>query len=126
MLTAQRLKSLRDQKQLSQEDCAKALGLDRTTYVKYENGGSIKRNVEKLATFFGVSVDYLLGRTNNPTPPGSEVVKGLLGDLGANTRVIEETPKHRILVHASQGLSDDEMQVLIDMANVLRSKHDIE
>lgn len=66
MTSAEKLKMLRESKGMSQEDCAKALGIDRTTYVKYENGGSIRRNVEKLARFFQVSTDYLLGRTNSP------------------------------------------------------------
>lgn len=62
MTTADKLRKLREEKELSQEECAKLLGIDRTTYAKYENGGSIKRNVEKLASFFNVSTDYLLGR----------------------------------------------------------------
>lgn len=66
--TANKLKSLREAKGMSQADCAKALGIDRTTYAKYENGGSVKRNVEKLASFFNVTTDYLLG---NDSFPGS-------------------------------------------------------
>lgn len=67
--SAEKLKMLRELKGLSQADCAKALGLDRTTYVKYENGGSVRRNVEKLARFFRVSTDYLLG--NTPAQPAA-------------------------------------------------------
>lgn len=62
MNASKKLKILRKLKGMSQADCAKALNIDRTTYAKYENGGSIRRNVEKLANFFDVSVDYLLGR----------------------------------------------------------------
>lgn len=67
--SAEKLKMLRELKGMSQADCAKALGLDRTTYVKYENGGSVRRNVEKLARFFNVSTDYLLGNTDTPAYP---------------------------------------------------------
>lgn len=67
--SAEKLKMLRELKGMSQADCAKALGLDRTTYVKYENGGSVRRNVEKLARFFNVSTDYLLGNTDTPADP---------------------------------------------------------
>lgn len=66
MNASEKLKALREQKGMSQADCAKAMNIDRTTYAKYENGGSIRRNVEKLAAFFNVSVDYLLGRTDEP------------------------------------------------------------
>ena len=64
MTTAQILRRLRNDKHLSQKDVADALGIDRTTYVKYENGGSIKKNLQELANFYSVSTDYLLGRNN--------------------------------------------------------------
>ena len=47
-----------------QKDVAALLGIDRTTYVKYESGAS-EPNYEtllKLAEIFGVSTDYILGR----------------------------------------------------------------
>ena len=62
-----RLIELRKARTMSQEEVAKALNIDRTTYVKYERGGSVKRNVEKLSNFFNVSTDYLLGRSDSPT-----------------------------------------------------------
>ncbi|MBR2215490.1 MAG: helix-turn-helix domain-containing protein [Selenomonadaceae bacterium] len=62
MDTARILRDLRERRRLSQEEAAKQLGIDRTTYVKYENGSSIKRILPRLADFFGVSTDYLLGR----------------------------------------------------------------
>ena len=37
-ITAQRLRKLRLDKELSQNEVAKILGISRTAYVKYENG----------------------------------------------------------------------------------------
>ena len=54
MNASEKLKILRKLKGMSQADCAKALNIDRTTYAKYENGGSIRRSVEKRANFFDV------------------------------------------------------------------------
>ena len=48
---------------LSQQQVADCLGLDRSTYVKYELGGSIKLHVDDLAKFYNVSTDYLLTDT---------------------------------------------------------------
>lgn len=65
---SERLKQTRKFKKLSQKDVAHHLCIDRTTYTNYEIGKS-KPTFEKLveiADFFNVSVDYLLGRTNNP------------------------------------------------------------
>lgn len=60
------LKELRLKKKLLQKDVADYLGVNRTTYVKYETGASQPDNdtLSRLADFFGVSVDYLLGRTH--------------------------------------------------------------
>lgn len=60
------LKQLREAKGVLQKDVANFLGVDRTTYVKYENGNSEPSNdtLVKLAQYFDVSVDYLLGRTD--------------------------------------------------------------
>ena len=66
MDTSSKLRFLREQKRLSQEECAKALHIDRTTYAKYENGGSIKRIAGQLAKFFNVTTDYLLGLSDTP------------------------------------------------------------
>lgn len=65
-----RLKPLRDNKGLTQADVAKVLGVSRTTYTQYETGKSEPdlETVNRLAGFFNVSVDYLLGRTNVKTP----------------------------------------------------------
>ena len=60
------LKELRKQRGLLQRDVASFLGVDRTTYLKYENGTNEPdiEIIKKLSSFFGVSVDYLLGNSN--------------------------------------------------------------
>lgn len=65
-MLGKRLKSLRTEKQLKQIDLANMLGVDRTTYTQYETEKSEPdlKTISKLADFFNVSVDYLLGRTN--------------------------------------------------------------
>ena len=55
------LRKLRLARNLSQSDVAKALGIDRTTYVKYEAGGSIRQKLRELAVFYNVSMEELLG-----------------------------------------------------------------
>ncbi|MBO8163910.1 MAG: helix-turn-helix transcriptional regulator [Brevibacillus sp.] len=71
----QRLKSLRKGKGITQQTMAEFLGLTRQGYAKYENNQSEPDNetLQKLADFFDVTVDYLLGRTNDPSPPKVEV-----------------------------------------------------
>lgn len=60
-----RLKDLRKEYGLTQQEFAEKLGLVRTAVANYENGRNIP-NAETLniiANFFDVTVDYLLGRT---------------------------------------------------------------
>ena len=65
-----RLRDLREDRDLKQADIAKLLTVHQTTYSDYELG---KLNIpvsvlHTLADFYGVSVDYLLGRTNRKEP----------------------------------------------------------
>ena len=65
-----RIKDLREDRDLTQKDIAKHLVCDQSLYSKYERQ---ERPLpldlaDKLADFYGVSVDYLLGRTNVKEP----------------------------------------------------------
>lgn len=65
-MLGKRLRDLRLKKGLKQLDLADMLGVSRTTYTQYETGRSEPdlATIIKLAQFFGVSVDYLLGLTD--------------------------------------------------------------
>ncbi|MEC2709463.1 helix-turn-helix domain-containing protein [Bacillus sp. 22475] len=60
-----RLHTLRKERKLRQEDMANQLGIARTTYAMYEQGNREPdyNTLIQLATFFEVSIDYLLGTT---------------------------------------------------------------
>lgn len=67
--TAKILKDLRTKRELSQDEMAKFLSIDRTTYLKYEKTGNIPTiKIKKLAKFFSVTTDYLLGLSDLPCP----------------------------------------------------------
>ena len=59
------LKSLREEKNLRQADLADFLEISQQAYQRYENGTSEPNGdgFIKLADFYHVSTDYLLGRT---------------------------------------------------------------
>ena len=58
-----RLKQLRKEKGLTQQEVADEIGVTKRTYIYWENGeNQIKINkASQLADYFGVSVGYLLG-----------------------------------------------------------------
>ena len=62
----QRIKELRKEKGLTQKEISKFLGFSDRTVGYYETGQRTPPPdiLEKLADYFGVSVDYLLGRTD--------------------------------------------------------------
>ncbi len=62
----ERLKELRQEKNLTLSKLGKKVGLTNATISRYESG-TRKPNqdvLEELADFFEVTTDYLLGRTN--------------------------------------------------------------
>lgn len=65
-----RIRELREDHDLRQIDVAKMLGMSQTGYSKYETGeNDVPTTILiALASFYHVSIDYLLGLTNNPKP----------------------------------------------------------
>ena len=61
-----RLKELRKSKKLTQTELGKILGVGKTTISMYETNNSTPNDEIKLkiAEYFNVSVDYLLGKTD--------------------------------------------------------------
>lgn len=64
-----RLKSLRNITGKTQDDLATFLGITRGAYSHFENNRNEPDNntLRKLADFFAVSSDYILGITDDPT-----------------------------------------------------------
>lgn len=60
-----RLKELRLEKKLTQQQLATVLNISRAVYCRYENGTRTAplEVLWELADFYGESVDYLIGRT---------------------------------------------------------------
>lgn len=68
-----RLRDLRGDHDFRQEDVAEVLGISQTVYSRYERGFQTIPVVHllKLADFYSVSTDYILGRTDVSAPyPG--------------------------------------------------------
>jgi len=64
----ERLVQLKQERNLLQKDIAKDVGLSLRAYQYYERDQKDPTSavLQKLADYFDVSVDYLLGRTDNP------------------------------------------------------------
>lgn len=72
-----RLRQLRIERNLTQAEIAKAIGVSPATIGNYEQGTREPRNNEmwkKLADYFGVSVDYLMDKETNYIPLNQRVL----------------------------------------------------
>jgi len=97
-----RIKQLREEKQISMKEAAARIGIPYTTYVGYEKGER-EPNSEmliSLASFFGVTVDYLIRRSDIRNPvsgipdniipfPEMKTVP-LIGDIACGTPILAE------------------------------------
>lgn len=73
MGVGERIRWLRENRDWSQLYLAEKLGIHNSVLSRIEAGKKGLDNdlLMKLAEIFGVSVDYILGRTDDPTPPES-------------------------------------------------------
>lgn len=64
-----RIRELREDKDLRQQDLADYIGITQRTYSRYECGERMipPEVLCKISDFHNVSVDYLLNRTNKKT-----------------------------------------------------------
>lgn len=66
----ERIRNLREDKDLTQAEMAKHLNIAQRTYSRYENDerGIPIEILSKLADYHNTSIDYLIGRTDTEAP----------------------------------------------------------
>lgn len=106
MLRADRLVALRKEKGLIQQDVANYLNITRPAYVQYEKGYSQPTNesIVKLADFFNVSTDYILGRSDHYTHPDDPNLEAYPKEEGK----IEKAPPVIFTEEAFRKIVEDE------------------
>ncbi len=80
----ERLKVLRKKAGYTQADVAAMLGIDRSTYAKYETGQSEPNfeMLQKLSTLFHASIEFLINGASQPASTGGTWVP-VLGEVAA-------------------------------------------
>ena len=78
-ISSNRIKSLREDRDLRQVDVAQKTGIDQRTLSNYETGKTKPDSdaIIILADFFGVSCDYLLGVTDTDLSTPTDIIKEL-------------------------------------------------
>ena len=89
MINISRLKDIREDNDINQEDMSKILNVNRSTYSLWELGINIipLKNLCDFADYFNLSIDYVLGLSNNKI--SKNLIKGLnIKTLGNNMKAI--------------------------------------
>ena len=102
-----RLKNLRTAKNITQKDLALLIGLDRTSVTKWETKGVVPdpQTLSKLASFFAVTTDYLLGVSDDPRPHNPSTGKEA---SARETRQLEQLLEMDGLTFKGAPLSEDD------------------
>ncbi|MBR6384820.1 MAG: helix-turn-helix transcriptional regulator [Ruminococcus sp.] len=79
----QRLKDLKEDADLTQKDVAEIIGVSVNHYGKYERGETDIpfEKVISLAEYYGVSLDYIAGRTNSKNPNENLTISDIYNKL---------------------------------------------
>lgn len=99
-----RLRECRENAHLSQKYVAITIGVAAPSVANWESGKTnpTHENIVKLANLYGVSVDYLLGRTDETGPDISDIDFALSGEI--------------------RDLTDDEKQDILEYVRFKRSQ----
>lgn len=70
MFYCKRIRDLREDHDVTQEEIARVLGTSQTMYARYERGANEMpvRHLVTLCKYYHVSADYILNLSDTPTP----------------------------------------------------------
>lgn len=112
-----RLKTLREQKNLSQRKLAKILNMAPSTLAMYETS---KRAPDydtliKIAEYFEITTDFLLGRTDDPAPPAAPQ-KPSYEEMVLSAKTMGDASVIIFNLHSADKIDNDEFICLMKTA----------
>lgn len=118
-------KRLRTSCGLTQNEMADRLGVSKSTISMYENGNREPDfdTLERIADFFNVDIDYLLGRTDK-----TSILPETVGHYYVNTETAEmaqqifENKDLRVLFDAAKDADPEDLQTVHSMLLALKRK----
>ena len=112
-MIANRLKTLRKSKKMTQDELAAALGTSKQTIHRYENGiitNIPPEKVEKLAAALGTTPSELMGWSQTDLPSGAKPISTkrlpVLGEIACGNPIFA-TEEHESYIAADGGLDAD-------------------
>jgi transcriptional regulator with XRE-family HTH domain len=108
-------KELRQSRDLTQTELAKQLKISRSTVGMYEAGNRVphREDLENIADFFNVDIDYLLGRTDKTTLiPRSHYIDNVAREYADFLR---QHPEYKSLFDASMKVSRKDIHIVREL-----------
>lgn len=115
-----RLKEARVASRMTQKEVAQLMGINQNTYSYWESEKTRIDNISlsKLASIFGVSVDYLLDNTPTPTGENDEIPDSYSSELLHFANQLNPKLKERLIAVALILLAEQKRQsVLLESNN---------
>lgn len=98
-----RIKELADQKKVTFAEIERSVGISNGQIRRWDTSSPKIENIQKVADYFDVSTDYLLGRTKNSSIDGADQTENLTSQIMFRMN--------------TEGLSEDEVNELKDEVN---------
>lgn len=127
---------LREREEITQRELAKSVGINISVMNRIESGERPLRDDEiiKIAKYFNVSIDYLLGNVvydHNPSmypfDPKEQSRKGVSDpELIGMINAAHKDPELRILFNASKKLKKEDLQTVINLVKAMKTENDQE
>lgn len=114
MNTFARIDFLLKEKKLKQVDLTNFLGVPKTNYTDWKTGRtkSYQKHLPQIADYFGVTVDYLLGKEEKPATEGDE--------LNEYLEELKNRSEMRMLFSLAKGATKEDVERAVAIIEALR------
>ncbi|WP_288298634.1 helix-turn-helix domain-containing protein [uncultured Megasphaera sp.] len=117
-----KLKNCRKNMSLSQKEFGQKIGVAESTVSLYESNKRFPDadTLKKISSLFGVSIDYLLGNSPDPSPESGGYYTD--PDVAQITEELRTDPDKRILFDATKDLSKDDINTVLKIIEGLKAR----
>lgn len=117
-----KLKNYRKNMSLSQKEFGQKIGVAESTVSLYESNKRFPDadTLKKISSLFGVSIDYLLGNSPDPSPESGGYYTD--PDVAQITEELRTDPDKRILFDATKDLSKDDINTVLKIIEGLKAR----
>lgn len=123
MTKGQRIKLVREHKNISQVALAKAVNISKQTLYKYETGvitNIPSDKIEEIAKVCGVSPAYIMGWTNNPVPEEVDNTLSSEMELQEYLEELKNRSEMRMLFRLAKGATKEDVEKAVKIIEALQ------